>query len=341
MNDVSSSVYERADRLYDQAMVIDGAQASEFTAQYMREVRDAGVSAVLVTVAWNHSAEEARARISDWRVRIDRNDDVAILAGSSELITRAKVEGKVAYCLAFQNADPLEGDERLVDAYRNLGVKIIQLTYNGSNALGFGCRCELDHGLTPFGRRVIARMNDLDMLVDLSHVGDRTAAEAIDLATRPVFSHANARSVCDNVRNKPDELLKAVADKDGIVGINAFPAFVRRTRTERGERPTLDDLLVHIDYVIELVGEDHVGIGLDLIENTGEEEFGLLSSDPEMWGLPDPGGVYRYPEGIETVHDLRNIARGMVASGYTDVRTRKVLGGNWLRVLRGTDGSVT
>jgi len=339
MNGMMPAALERVDRLYDKTPVIDGAQASEFTPRYMREVRDAGVTATLVTVAWNHSADEAMARIADWRERIERNGDVALFGASSSSIARAKAEGKVAYWLAFQNAEPLEGDVRLVDAYWKLGVKIVQLTYNGRNALGCGCRCEPDRGLTAFGRRVIARMNDLGMLVDLSHVGDRTAAETIALADHPVFSHANARAVCDNVRNKPDELLEAVADKDGIVGINAFPAFVRRTRTERGERPTLDDLLVHIDYLIELIGEDHVGIGLDLIENTGKEEFELLASDPEMWGLPDPSGGYRYPEGIDSVRDLRNIARGMAAGGHGDGRIRKVLGGNWLRVLRETDGS--
>ena len=131
--------------------------------------------------------------------------------------------------------------------------------------------------------------------------------------------------------------MRAIVAKDGIIGINAYPAFVKWTRMEVGERPTVDDLLDHIDYVVELVGVDYVGISLDLIENAEEVESSLLATNPEIWGLPNPEGKYLFPIGIEGVSDFKNITRGLVARKYSDGDIRKILGGNWLRVLNKTE----
>lgn len=328
---------ERASSLHQTSNIVDGTQSSTFTDEYFKKVREAGVTAAIVTVAWKQNVHETLKLIWDWRRRIHANRDVALFTDSVENISEAKCQKKVAYLFAFQNTSPLEGDVDLLNIYRDLGVRMIQLTYNEKNSVGCGCGERTDSGLTPLGAEVIERMNELRMLVDLSHVGDRTTTQAIELAALPVFSHTNARSVCDNVRNKPDEQLRAIAAKDGIVGINAYPSFVKRTRTEIGERPTLSDLLDHIDYLVGLVGVDHVGISLDLIENTTEEELALLASNPDMWGLPNPEGKYEYPIGIEGVSDFKNITRGLVARGYSDDDVKKILGENWLRVLNKTE----
>ena len=325
---------ERALALHRTAIVVDGTQASTFTDEYFRTVMRAGVTATIVTVAWKQNLHATLKLIWDWQRRINGNADVALFGRCVDDLLRAKSEGKVAYLFGFQNTLPLDGDIDLLDIYKDLGVNIIQLTYNEKNLVGCGCGEHTDTGLSPFGTQVIDRMNELRMLVDLSHVGDRTAAEAIELADFPVFSHANARSLCNNVRNKPDEQMKAIAAKDGIIGINAYPSFVKRTKTELGERPNLDDLLDHIDYLAGLVGVGYVGIGLDLIENANEEEFALLASNPEIWGLPNPQGKYEYPIGIEGISDIVNITRGLVARGYTDNEIKKIIGENWLRVLR-------
>lgn len=328
----------RAQFIYRDSIVFDGTQASEFTDEYFHVVQQAGITGTIVTVALRHNVHETLRLVWDWRAKIARNSGVATFGSSTAAIRRAKREGKVAYWFGFQNALPLEDDVDLLPVYRDLGVKVIQLTYNGRNALGCGCGEATDHGLTPLGARVIEGMNDLRMIVDLSHVGDRTAAQAIERAALPVFSHANARAICDNVRNKPDALLKGVAEKGGIIGVNAFPAFVRRTHTEAGERPTIADFLDHVDYLVDLAGIDHVGIALDLIENASEEEFALLATDPRVWGLPNPDGRYGYAVGIETVSDVPNVARGLVTRGYSDEEIRKVMGENWVRVLEWTDG---
>lgn len=328
---------ERALALHGKSIIIDGCQSSEFTDEYFETVSDAGVTATIVTVAWNHNHHEAMKLISSWREKIYKNRNVALFAESVNSILRGKEKKKVAYLFGFQNTMPLEGDIHLLQIYRDLGVRVIQLTYNEQNMVGCGCGEQTDCGLTKFGIKVIERMNRLGILVDLSHVGEKTAAEAIELAKAPIFSHSNARSLCDNVRNIKDEQIEAVGKKGGIIGVNAYPAFVKRTKTEVGERPTVSNFLDHIDYMVKLAGVDHVGIGLDLIENAPEEEFALLASNPEMWGLPNPEGLYEYPEGIEGISEISNVTRGLVARSYSDNEIKKIMGENWLRVLRRTE----
>jgi membrane dipeptidase len=337
---LSGKEEERALALHRKSIIIDGAQASNFTDEYFKKVRDAGVTATIITVAWNHNLHESVKLIWSWRAKINKNRDVALFTESMDSIFKAKEEKKVAYLFGFQNTLPLEGDIDLLEIYRSLGVRITQLTYNQKNMVGCGCGEKIDSGLSSFGIKVIERMNKLRILVDLSHVGDKTAAEAIELAEFPVFSHSNARSLCRNVRNIKDEQIEAIGKKGGIIGVNAYPSFVKRTKTEIGERPTVSDFLDHIDYMIELAGIDHVGMGLDFIENAPKEEFALLASNPEMWGLPNPEGAYQYPEGIERISEIFNITRGLVARGYSDREARKIMGENWLRVLRKTEAKI-
>lgn len=328
---------KRASALHGRWIIIDSSQSSNFTGDYFKKVVNAGVTATIVTVAWNHNLHETVKLIWNWRTNINKNGDVALFAESIDSIFRAKKEKKVAYLFGFQNTLPLEGDIELLEIYKDLGVRIMQLTYNEKNMVGCGCGEQDDYGLTSFGIEVIERMNKLRILVDLSHAGDKTAAEAIELAEYPVFSHSNARSLCNNVRNIKDEQIKAIGKKGGIVGVNAYPAFVKRTRTEIGERPNVSDFLDHIDYMVKLIGVDHVGIGLDLIENAQEEEFALLASNQGIWGLPNPQGIYEYPEGIEEISEILNITRGLLARGYSDEEIKKIMGENWLRVLIKTE----
>ena len=166
------------------------------------------------------------------------------------------------------------------------------------NDVGYGCGERHDLGLSEYGIKVVERMNALGMLVDLSHVGDQTTDQAIELADFPVFSHSNARSICNSVRNKPDKQIKAIAAKGGIIGINAGPSFVKRTGPEIEENLTISDLLDHVDYIVDLIGTDFIGLGLDFIENCEEEETALMASYPEIYGLPSSTGKYEFPVGI-------------------------------------------
>ncbi|RLE54282.1 MAG: membrane dipeptidase [Candidatus Methanomethylicota archaeon] len=331
--DLSKDEEDRALELHKKCVIVDGLQASIFTDEYLQKVRDAGVTVVHKTVASEHNLSEAVKSIADWYSKIERNSDKALLATTVEDMIKAKREGKVAYIFGFQNTIPLEYDLNLLEVYYRLGVRIIQLTYNERNLVGDGCGERTNCGLSNFGVELIERMNKLKMIVDISHVGDKSGLEAIELADIPVCTHANARALCNNVRNKDDETIKALAEKDGVIGVNAFPAFVKWTRMDVGERPSVSDLLDHIDYIVNLVGIDHVGLGLDLIDNWPIEKHKTLMKRPDIWGKPAPDGTYKYPIGIENVTQIINITRGLVARGYSNVEIEKILGKNWLRIF--------
>jgi membrane dipeptidase len=332
---LSDAEEKRALNLHKHSTVIDCLQASVFIDDYFKTVKDAGVTAVNKTVAAPHNMAEAVIEIANWYDALKRHSDVAIIATTAKEILEAKKDGKVAYIMGFQDTVPLDAYKvNLLDVFYKLGVRIIQLTYNTKNLVGDGCAELTDCGLSHFGKAVIDRMNELGIIVDIGHVGDRTGMEAIEHAKHIICSHANARAVCDNVRNKTDETIKALAEKDGVIGINAFPAFVKWTKTEEGIRPTVNDLLDHLDHIVELVGANHVGIGLDLIDNWNKDWFRLLSSRPDVWGKPSPEGSYDYPVGIENVSQVINITRGLVARGYSDDEIGKILGDNWLRVFK-------
>jgi len=332
---LSKSQKDRAREIYQKCTVVDFLQASEFTDEYFHKVTDIGVSVVNKTVVSDENLSNAVKIIADWGSRVTRNFDVAIDLFSMHDVLEAKRQHKVAYLRGFQNTLALEGNVDLVNVFHRLGVYIIQLTYNERNLVGTGCGEKKDEGLSRFGVSLIDRMNSLNMMVDLSHVGDVTTTEAIEMARYPVISHSNSRTICNNVRNKTDEQMKAVAEKDGVIGIVAFPAFVKWTKMEAGERPTILDVLDHVDYMVKLVGAKHVGVGLDLIENAEEKEYLALVKRPDIWGKPNPQtkNPYAYAAGLETVSDLPNLAEGLVARGYSDNEIGNILGENWLRIL--------
>jgi len=328
---------ERALELHRKAIVIDNLQASVFTDDYYRVMVEAGVTATNKTVAGDHrfdSLYSTAKSLSEWHSNIRNHQEHACLATKIDDIYRAKKERKVAYIFGFQGTLAIENDVDLLDIYYMLGVRIVQLTYNTKNLVGDGCGERTDCGLSHFGLDVIDRMNKLGMITDIGHVGDRTGMEAIEHGKVVVCSHANSRTVCKNVRNKTDETIKALTEKDGVIGVNAFPSFVKWTRTESGEKPTVNDLLDHVDYIVKLVGVDYVGLGLDLIDNWPLERHRTLDSRPDIWGKPGPKGTYDYPEGIDHVSKISNITKGLVERGYSDSEVQKILGENWIRVYK-------
>jgi membrane dipeptidase len=339
---LSRSEEDRAQELHRKSIVIDGLQASIFTDEYFKTVRDAGLTAESPTVGGFDDTGPTLERVADWHSKIDRHGDEALLAAAAEDILRAKKENKVAYVLNFQDTMMLRNNVNLLDVFYKLGIRQIQITYQTKNLVGDGCGERTDCGLSHFGVQVVERMNKLRMLTDISHVGDRTSTEAIELAEYPVCSHSNPRSVCKNVRNKDDETIKALAEKDSLIGMNGHPAFTKWMSYEKGELPTVKDLMDHVDYVAKLVGTDHIGLGIDLIDNSPPRRFDNQLLRPDVWGKPPlgylEGGPWKYIDGLSHVSEIINVTRGLVSKGYSDQEIQNILGGNWLRVYRRTFG---
>lgn len=212
-----------AGKIHRSAVVIDGlvyGPAAD-SVDYFRKVKQAGVTATNVTIpAVGDGFAETKNKIAHWQQRINENSDFMAMAESVSDIEQAKKDGKTAIIMGTQNAVHLDDNLDNVDKLKELGLRIIQLTYQGPNSFGAGCGADPNIGLTGLGRELVKAMNEAGVLIDLSHCGYKTTLDAIAESRFPcVFSHANARALCDHIRNKSDEQIRAMAEKGGVMGI--------------------------------------------------------------------------------------------------------------------------
>lgn len=268
---------------------------------------------------------------------IHSRSDLLLVRTADDLL-RAKKEGKLGIIPHFQGTGPIEWNFDLIDMFKAAGVGVIQLSYNVQDQFGSGILEPKDSGLSMLGVALVKRLNEAKVIVDVAHTGIRTALDAVERSTAPVIvSHGNPRAVHNNPRNIPDEIIKAVAQSGGFVGAVMYPAFVTDA-----QRPTLDDFIRHIDYLMELVGPDHVSISSDyfeaqwgVMEDADAQKFydRLIASG--VWNpsaYPPP--PYVYPAGVETPKTLFKLTHGLLNRGYSQDDIRKIWGGNWLRVMR-------
>ena len=220
-------------------------------------------------------------------------------------IARAKETDRLGLIYGFQDATMFEHDASRVDLFHQLSVRICQLTYNVRNLVGDGCLEPANGGLSAFGHRVVGRMNAAGMLVDLSHVGERTTLDAIAASTKPVaFTHSGCKAMNDVPRNKTDDQLRKLAAKGGVVGIYMMP-FLRAAG-----QPGPDDFVKHVEHAVNTCGDDHVGIGSDL-------SITPLDLTPE----------FNTPRRMELVPEA------LARRGHGSARILKILGANWQRLF--------
>ncbi len=320
--------------LYDDSVVIDGLDTSRWGDEGVyASLQAGGVTAVNATIAIWDDFRSTMGHITDWLGWFERYSHLVRPVHSTADIHAAKAEGRTGIIFGWQNATPIENDIARLRLFHELGVRIIQITYNERNLLGNGCYERTDDGLSRFGQDAVREMNRLGILIDLSHVGDRTVLDTIELSEAPVaFTHACARSQHDHPRNKTDDAIRLLAGKGGVIGANAFPMFF-----PNGFDATLDDYLDCIEYLVEMVGPDHVAVGSDFCEGQPREWFRWLFSSqgvrpPEHVAYtPEP---YRHLHGLEGTRQFGNIAAGLLERGYSPDDVRKVIGGNWVGLFR-------
>ena len=336
---LSADQLERAADLHRRAIVIDGLISSKLDRDGAASLAAGGVTASNYTAAFpHHDLGQSLADLVAVRRAVAALDETLALATSVREIEQAKRDGRSALILGLQHAPGLGEHPSIAEAFHALGVRIIQLTYNEPSPLGSSCLMPDDGGLTARGREVVAALNDARVLIDLSHVGDQTSREVIKASAAPVaFTHANPRAFCDSPRNKPDDLLRALADRGGVIGVCCWgPICWTSTQTA----PTIETFLDAIDYTVRLIGPDHVGISTDQTEG--------IFTDRETWYRTwGPGGHYpamvrhlawytferRWVEGLDRPFHLPRLTQGLVARGYTDADILKILGGNFLRLF--------
>lgn len=338
----STSAGANAAALHREAIVIDGTcpllRRKEFVDWYI----EGGVTACAPTVGSTASAEETLRNLGSWHRLIASRNDLR-LVNCAEDITAAKKASRLGLVFHFQGADPIENDLDLVEAFHALGVRMVQLAYNIRNRVGDGCEEAGNAGLSRFGRDLVKRLNETRVIVDGSHTGERTTLEAIEASARPfVFSHANAAAVHACPRNISDTQIKAAAATGGLVGINGFPAFLGRS-----PNPTIDDFLRHLDHVVELVGVEHAALGIDYYEGmhpvADEAEAKKMYAQQlavRRWSAEVyPPPPHRYPQGMGTPKELPTLTAKLLEHGYSAEETRKILGANWLRVMKAVWGA--
>lgn len=247
--------------------------------------------------------------------------DFFIVRFKSDL-DRLQPDGPVGITLHLEGAKPLAGQLSMLDIYYRLGIRSMQLAWYGRNELADSTAEPNPGGLTRFGVEVVKAMNELGMLIDLSHVAEPSFYDTIKITRQPVVaSHSNAKRLTDNPRNLTDDQIKAVASTHGLVGVVFFPPFVRK------ESPTIEHALDHLDYMRGLVGIDHIGVGPDFFDYAP----GLILGDIATKGL---NVSFQFTKGAEDVMKMPNFTKGLMARGYNEEEIKKILGGNFLRVLR-------
>lgn len=233
-------------------------------------------------------------------------DDIMLCCNYSD-IENAFSDGKIAAMLSIEGGEALQGDLGALRNFYRLGVRSICLTWNYRNEIADGVKDdESGGGLTPFGRKVIKEMNNLGMLVDLSHISEKGFWDVIETTTKPIIvSHSNARAICSHPRNLYDDQIEVVAKNGGVIGINLYPDFLNDTT-----QASMKDVIKHIEYIISLAGPDHIGIGADF------------------------DGIEKTPEGINGIEDLNAIFEEMRKLNYSEEVIGKIAGGNFLQLVK-------
>jgi len=331
---------------YERAIAIDclaspgpfntpDATANPLSAEMVANAKASGITAVNLTVSSAPNVADTFRDMGYWERELQAHPDVLMKIYSVADLRRAKETRRLGLIYGFQNATMLEGDASNLDVFQRFGVRIIQLTYNDRNLLGDGCLEPANAGLSRHGRDVVARMSELRMLVDLSHCGLQTTADGIATSSRPVaITHSGCRGVFDHPRSKTDDILRALANKGGVIGIYMMP-FINA----QGQ-PMAADLVKQIEYAVKVCGEDHVGIGSDLsitphvVNAEYEAKHRRFVEGRKARGIAAPREEdYMFVKDLNVPRRLEMIADQLQSRGHSAARVEKIIGANWLRVF--------
>jgi membrane dipeptidase len=322
------------DAQFNRSIIVDALSADEDWDKpepIFEAYKKAGVTAVHTSLA-NRNLAVAMRDLAEWQARLERWPERLLKITKGAHVVEAKKSGRVGVLLGFQNATIVESDVRHLDTLYDAGTRCIQLTYNSRNLLGDGCTERTNAGLSDFGVAVVERMNELGIIVDLSHCGEATSRDGIAVSRRPpAFTHTMCKAIYDHVRAKSDDLLKAIAGKGGMVGMATLGYFIGPTA-----ETSFDDYLRHVDHAVKVAGIDHVGLASDYSIRGIE-----ATHTRESWYVPrlssfKPSYRVRWPSWIKELDPperFRNIAHGLATRGYTSAQIEKILGGNWARYL--------
>ena len=315
-----------------QSLFIDALQYNNWSEEVFQQINWGGISAIHVTICYHEDFQEMVQNVIDWNRRFEDYSALIFQGRTASDVLKARKEGRTAIFFGFQNCSPIEDNIGLVEVCHQLGVRFMQLTYNNQSLLGTGCYEENDPGITRMGKQVIKEMNRVGLVVDMSHSAERSSLEAIEISERPIaITHANPTFWHPALRNKSDEVLKALGESGGMLGFSVYPHHLKD-----GSNCTLESFCSMIADTADLMGINSIGIGTDLCQNqpdsvvewmrngtwTNDRDYGEGSAS--FAGFPDQ------PEWFRDNRDFANIESGLLSKGFSNEDVEFVMGKNWL-----------
>ena len=316
---------------------IDNLQYCNWSKKIFKINNEAKLDAVHVTIAYHEDFNEVKKNIEVWNKHFEDNKDLIFLGKTFKDIEKAHQEKKTAIFFGFQNCSPIEDDIGLVEKVYDLGARFMQLTYNNQSLLATGCYEKKDSGVTRMGKEAIKEMNRLGLVVDMSHSAEKSTFDAIELSSKPIaITHANPSFWFGAKRNKSNELLKALADSKGMLGLSLYPHHLKDT-----SNCTLESFCEMAAKTAELMGVKQVGIGSDLcighpnsvvewMRNgtwTKTKDYGEGSSKNPNFP--------KQPKWFEDARGFKNLEQGLKKVGFQETEVNDILGNNWYNFYRG------
>ena len=313
-------------------IIIDGLQYNNWSEDIFRQMNEGGVSAVHVTICYHEDFQEMVENVIAWNRLFEEYSDLIFQGRSSDDVLKGADEGRTAIIFGFQNCSPIEDNIGLVEICHQLGVRFMQLSYNNQSLLATGCYEEDDPGITRMGRQVISEMNRVGLVVDMSHSAARSTLEAIEISSRPIaITHANPLFWCDALRNKSDDVLKALAESGGILGFSMYPHHLKNKSA-----CLLEEFCEMIARTAEMIGVERIGMGSDLCQNQPDRVVewmrnGTWSTDRDFGeGSANSAGFPEQPEWFRDNRDFNNIFSCLRRKGFSENEVKRIAGLNWL-----------
>lgn len=317
-------------------MRIDNLQYANWSEKIFRQMRVGGMDAIHVTIAYHENFRETVLNIEQWNRWFELYPDLIMMGRWATDVDKAKESGRTAIFFGFQNPSPIEDDIGLVEIVHSLGVRFMQLTYNNQSLLATGCYESEDTGVTRMGREVIKEMNRVGLVVDMSHSADRSTIDAADISKRPIsITHANPYEWTPALRNKKDDVIRAVTQNGGMFGFSLYPHHLKDKSA-----CTLQSFCEMVARSAEKFGTERLGIGSDLCQDqpdsvvewmrvgrwTKEIDYGEGSAS--LAGFPD------MPTWFSDNTDVGGIEAGLHGVGMNDVEVAGIMGRNWHRFYK-------
>ncbi len=312
---------------------IDCLQFANWSEPIFRQMRDGSVDAVHVTIAYHETFRETVAQMSQWNRWFDRYGDLIVHGRTVADIDAAKASNRTAIFFGFQNPSPIEADIDLVEIVHTLGARFMQLSYNNQSLLATGCYEENDPGITRMGSEVIREMNRVGLVVDMSHSADRSTIEAAEISQRPItVTHANPHAWHPALRNKRDDVIRAITSNGGMMGFSLYPHHLK------GKSDcSIESFCQMVADTVERFGIEHFGIGSDLCQDQPDSivewmRVGRWTKHIDYGeGSSAAPGFPPQPPWFETNLDFGNIEVGLASVGFDNTEVGAIMGDNWYR----------